>query len=263
MQIAHEEINQSKLIRDTRKSGTRLYQAVFSPERFKYVLIGFLIMQLCVPALWHIWLIVLAVLMMTYSDYKFQMPLRMPRDLGGLDRSDYHDESYEGRNLFGFKTKYLARKYNTAKGILYLGEVRADSATERGRELWISDSDARTHMMMVGTTGSGKTEALLGISYNALCWGSGFCYADGKADSSLAFSLWSLARKMGREDDVLVLNYLKGGYSDNDISNDGKNSQTNTLNPFAEGTADFVLQLLTSLLPGIRRRFCELAGKSH
>ena len=43
----------------------------------------------------------------------------------------------------------------------------------------------RTHVLIFGSTGSGKTEALISLAYNALVQGSGFIYVDGKGDNSL------------------------------------------------------------------------------
>ena len=40
-------------------------------------------------------------------------------------------------------------------------------------------------MLIFGSTGSGKTETLVSIAYNALVQSSGFIYVDGKGDNSL------------------------------------------------------------------------------
>jgi intracellular multiplication protein IcmO len=193
------------------------------------------------------------------------MPLRMPKDIGGKDRTDYYEELVEQKTLWGlFKSSRTFRKLLAAGGIMYLGYLRTPNAEgiarseDEGRELWLNNSDCRTHMWIPGTTGSGKSETLMALFFNALCWGSGACYADGKADSNLAFCLWSLARRLGREDDFLILNYLTGGMDPFDsmvARENGKEwtsdfrAQSNSLNPFGDGAADFLLQLLASLLP--------------
>jgi intracellular multiplication protein IcmO len=84
------------------------------------------------------------------------------------------------------------------EGIFYLGKDM-----ENGSELWISNNDARTHLLYLGTTGSGKTEGLKSMVANALCWGSGYSYTDGKADTDLWASLYAMARRFGRDDDLL------------------------------------------------------------
>lgn len=122
------------------------------------------------------------------------------------------------------------------EGILYLGNV--DKTNE---EVWFTNSDIRTHFLYLGTTGSGKTEGLKSIVSNALCWGSGFVFVDGKADTDLWSSLSSLVRRFGRDDDLLVLNYMTGN---SDIK-----APSNTMNPFSSGSASYLTNMLVSLMP--------------
>ena len=122
------------------------------------------------------------------------------------------------------------------EGILYLGNV--DKTNE---EVWFTNSDIRTHVLYLGTTGSGKTEGLKSMVSNALCWGSGFVYVDGKADTDLWSSLSSLVRRFGRDDDLLVLNYMTG--------NSDVKAPSNTMNPFSSGSASYLTQMIVSLMP--------------
>jgi len=129
-----------------------------------------------------------------------------------------------------------AGRDGTADGILYLGNV--DKTNE---EVWFTNSDARTHLLYLGTTGSGKTEGLKSMVTNALTWGSGFVYIDGKADTDLWSSLSSLVRRFGRDDDLLVLNYMTG--------NSDTRAPSNTMNPFSSGSASYLTNMLVSLMP--------------
>lgn len=122
------------------------------------------------------------------------------------------------------------------EGILYLGNV-----DETDEEVWFSNSDARTHILYLGTTGSGKTEGLKSMVTNAMTWGSGFVYIDGKADTDLWSSLSSLVRRFGRDDDLLVLNYMTG--------NSDAQAPSNTMNPFSSGSASYLTNMLVSLMP--------------
>lgn len=122
------------------------------------------------------------------------------------------------------------------EGILYLGNDKTS-----GEEIWFTSSDAKTHIMYLGTTGSGKTEGLKSISSNALAWGSGFVYIDGKADTDLWSSLSSMVRRFGRDDDLFIINYMTG--------NSDTKAPSNTLNPFSSGSASYLTQMLVSLLP--------------
>ena len=96
-------------------------------------------------------------------------------------------------------------KNSKPEGIMYLGNV--DKTNE---EVWFTNSDIRTHVLYLGTTGSGKTEGLKSMVTNAMTWGSGFVYIDGKADTDLWSSLSSLVRRFGRDDDLLVLPPVPG-----------------------------------------------------
>ncbi len=123
-----------------------------------------------------------------------------------------------------------------ADGILYLG-----NDNDTGEEIWFTNSDARTHCLYLGTTGSGKTYGLKSYACNALTWASGFIFIDGKADTDLWSTLSAMARRFGRDDDVLIMNYMTGNVS-------GK-VPSNTLNPFSSGSASYLTNMLVSLMP--------------
>ena len=127
-------------------------------------------------------------------------------------------------------------KFGQADGILYLG-----NDSETGEEIWFTNSDARTHCLYLGTTGAGKTEGLKSYATNALCWASGFIYIDGKADTGLWSTISAQARRFGRDDDLLIMNYMTGNASGRVPSN--------TLNPFSSGSASYLTNMLTSLMP--------------
>lgn len=150
------------------------------------------------------------------------LPLRLPTHAGMPDKGNPTPTGKPGK----------------PEGILFLGNVR--DGTDKGKEIWITNSDARTHILLLGTTGAGKSEALKSFVSNALIWGSGFVYVDGKAQNTLWGDVYSLARRFGRDDDVLVLNYMTGN-SDN-------GSRSNSLNPFAIGSASYLVQMMSGLM---------------
>ncbi|MFP4313579.1 MAG: TraM recognition domain-containing protein [Alphaproteobacteria bacterium] len=122
------------------------------------------------------------------------------------------------------------------EGVLYAGNVG-----NTNEEVWFTDSDIRTHILYLGTTGAGKTEGLKSLVSNALTWGSGFVYVDGKADTDLWSSLSAMLRRFGRDDDLLVLNYMTG--------NSSVQAPSNTMNPFSSGSASYLTNMLVSLMP--------------
>ena len=96
-------------------------------------------------------------------------------------------------------------------------------------------------ILYLGTTGSGKTEGLKSMVANALCWGSGYAYTDGKADTDLWASLYAMARRFGRDDDLLILNYM--------TANSDAGAVSNTMNPFSNGSASYLTNMIVSLMP--------------
>ncbi|MDX2027890.1 MAG: TraM recognition domain-containing protein [Alphaproteobacteria bacterium] len=132
-------------------------------------------------------------------------------------------------------------KGGKSDGILFIGNVSDAADDNFGRELWLTNTDARTHILYLGTTGSGKTEGLKSMVANALAWGSGFSYTDGKADTDLWASLYAMARRFGRDDDIFVLNYMTGNADDGATSN--------TMNPFSNGSASYLANMITSFMP--------------
>jgi intracellular multiplication protein IcmO len=90
-----------------------------------------------------------------------------------------------------------------------------------------------------------NTEALLGFASNAVSWGSGFLFIDGKGDVSTFASIYSLARRFGREDDLLVLNYMTGNQ---DVGSGGGKLRSNTMNPFSHGASDTLTNMVVSLM---------------
>lgn len=101
--------------------------------------------------------------------------------------------------------------------------------------LYITDDYVVTH----------NTEQLLGLVFNALVQDSGFIYVDGKADSKLYANIYQMARFAGREDDVLTINFQKGG---KDIFGAMTSKMSNTMNPFAFGSSGMLSQLLVGLM---------------
>lgn len=259
------EISSEQLQKDVRPLGVRIHDWVFDLNHFRAIMLARIALQIYLPGLWPLWLFESIVWFAIYSDYKLNIPMRVPMDVGGYDPTDYYKINREF-NYGIFRGTRTHIRYAAAGGILYWGSLRTTTPARMGSEIWSTNSDCRTHAFISGTTGSGKSESLYGLVYNALCWGSGAIYADGKADISLPFTIWSLARRVGREDDFLHLNLLTGGrdpyvamVAEEKARKQGKEyfasaskaARSNSLNPFYGGTADFQLQLLASLLPKV------------
>ncbi len=154
-----------------------------------------------------------------------RLPFRLPMGLSGTDKGD----PLPGR-----------RGFAKPEGLFFLGNRMQD-----GQELWLKAKDILTHCLLFGTTGSGKTETLVSLSYNSLATGSGLFYIDPKASPKLSMQIWQMARFLGRDDDYRVLNYGTSGK----VKGKSPHRLSNTNNPFTFGSAEALTQLLVSLMP--------------
>lgn len=229
------EIGLQTILRDTRPLSVRFGAWLLKPANFSNVIIILGVSSIVFSGAALVFIPVILSFWWWYAVTPKPLAIRYPKDLGGMD------PSHAIPGISGPAP---------ADGIDYLGNLRGRHDLRKD-EIWENNSDARMHMLVMGTTGSGKTEFLLGVGYNGLAWGSGFTFVDGKADNSLWAKVYSLARRMGRDDDVLVVNFLMGG---RDIfSSVGKTTErtSNSLNPFYDASADFNSQLVQSLLPKV------------
>lgn len=222
---SHQEQDSNLLIRDTRTLGQRIADFLSQPESVAGSLIFCVIVGFIFPASVDFLFIVGLCIYFYQRTRKVTLPFRLPQISGQIDYGDLKPGSKE---------------YNRARGIALFGNDRRTN-----EELWFSNDDLRTHVLIFGSTGSGKTEALVSIAYNALVYGSGFIYVDGKGDNSLFAKIFSMARSMGREDDLLIINFMTGA---RDIVGRQEKKISNTLNPFSNGSSSMLSQLVVSMM---------------
>ncbi|MBN2689649.1 MAG: TraM recognition domain-containing protein [Gammaproteobacteria bacterium] len=222
---ADQEQNYRQLIRDTRTLGQRFYDFLCNSEAVAITLVVFAVASFIVPASSDYLFVAGFIAFIIAKGHKNMLPFRLPM------RS--HKKDYNS-------PKPGTNKPSMAAGIYLFGNEKKDNA-----ELWFTNEDMRTHVLMFGSTGSGKTESLVSIAYNALLQSSGFIYVDGKGDNSLYSKVFSMVRYMGREDDLLLINFMTGA---RDIVGPQKTRLSNTLNPFAAGSSSMLSQLVISLM---------------
>lgn len=222
----HEQISQ-RLLRDTRTFGQKLVDFFKNPSAVAALIVIMAGVAFFLPATID-FMLLLAILSAGFSymvTRRATLPFRLPLRSQQLDHNDQAPGTTKPRK---------------ARGIYHLGnELRSNE------ELWFSNEDMRTHVLIFGSTGSGKTEALISMAYNALIQGSGFIYVDGKGDNTLFAKIFSMVRSMGREDDMLLINFMTGA---KDITGPQKNRLSNTINPFAIGSSSMLSQLVVSLM---------------
>ncbi|WP_432263439.1 TraM recognition domain-containing protein [Cupriavidus sp. TMH.W2] len=222
---SHHEVPISRRIADVRPWSERTQEWLSKPSNFLFV--AGPTVYLCAAAPVLLPLVAPAFLLAHWSvmSLKNALPYRYPASNGTVDP--------EGKK---------------GDGILLIGDVRSDSPFEKFKQCWLSDDDLRKHWLILGSTGSGKSETLKGIFYNALCWGSGFFAADGKADNKLPADGYTMARAFGRDDSFLVLNFLLGGKTPQQVAR-SRRRRTNKINPFSGADADTIIQMGANLLP--------------
>jgi intracellular multiplication protein IcmO len=157
------------------------------------------------------------------------LPMHLPLDVAEFD--DYRDNPPGQRN-----------EYNKARGSINLG-----NAIGTNEEIWTLGLKLLTHLLILGATGSGKTDMLLSLAGStAFSMAGGVIYIDAKAAKSLLYSFATLAQLFGRMDDLRVINYSTGNQT---ISMRHWLKKSNTSNPFARGDANTGAQTLMGLLP--------------
>ena len=173
-------------LRDIRPITTRMWSAMMS-EFSSVLLAGGAMLMFVEPASVNFVVPVSLLYAGIVLSRRVTLPLRLPRT---ARMRDWNHPSPKGR------------RPRMAEGSIHLGK------DVNGRELWIGFEDGRQHATVPGTTGAGKTTALLSFLTNALTHASGFVLVDGKADNKLYNEVLALARRFGREDDVLCLNFM-------------------------------------------------------
>ncbi|QDP71769.1 phosphoesterase [Legionella israelensis] len=222
---SRHELDPTQLLRDTRTLGQRMADFFKDPTNISIVLITMAAVSYYLSEAATLMLIAgVCFFLYTYTR-KQTLPFRLPKISRAKDYNDLKP---------GIKTP------NTARGIAFFGN---DQKTNE--ELWFGNDDLRTHALIFGSTGSGKTEALVSLAYNSLVQGSGFIYVDGKGDNTLYAKVFSMVRSMGREDDLLLINFMTGA---RDIVGPQEKRLSNTLNPFCQGSSSMLTQLVVSLM---------------
>lgn len=220
----HEQDSQ-KLLRDTRTLGQRIYDFFDNPEHAAMLIMGAAAGTYLAPTCTDLIFLVGLTFFLVSFFRKAKLPFRMPQRSHSIDYNDLLPGS---------------KKPRKARGIYFFG-----NQLKTNDELWFSNEDMRTHVLIFGSTGSGKTEALISLAFNSLVQASGFIYVDGKGDNSLFTKIFSMCRKMGREDDLLLINFMTGA---RDIVGPQERRLSNTMNPFAHGSSSMLSQLVVSLM---------------
>lgn len=244
MQLKQKPIDAARLQRQVHQN--TIEEMAYRTGPLLLAILGIFAASIIWPVALWVELPVMLVWVPMFIMNEFRMPARMPMDMERLDPST---ETQRPGKLLGFlPVTTLNRHMDKAAGIFYTGYERAHDG---GREIWLRMDDLTRHLILLATTGAGKTEMLLGFVVNAYCWAKGLIFMDGKGQNDVWFALASLARRFGREDDLRLLNYITGGQSRSQrlLENDKSRQQSNNTNPFALAQETYITQLMDSMMP--------------
>ena len=236
----NQELADGRIYADARSFDQRIGDVLQKHGNMRNLLVGSVVAAAVLPVTIPL---VFPVVFLTYGWWswrinRFRMPVRYPEWIKRIDPSE-RDDNAGVRN---------------GRGIEYMGVERRGRTIADTLEIWASDSDVRTHRVIMGTTGAGKTQSLLSILFNPLCWGSGFSMTDGKAQIDVTANIFVMAWLFWREDDVLVLNYMRGGqdrFKDmvtRPPVGQRKTRVSNTWNPFASANHETINQIIDSIM---------------
>jgi len=154
--------------------------------------------------------------------------------------------------------RYKKKKWDFPLRVPIIADLMDGSTNDKGKGLmfvgsevgsrmpaYISDNDARTHALLFGTTGSGKTELLLAFVVNSLVYDGGASYTDGKGDVKLWLKFLNACRMFGREDDLLLISFITSGHEFYDRQ---ETKISNTMNPYANGSSGMCTEASISLM---------------
>jgi len=217
--------------RDPRRFGEQLGDGIRSPTGYFFAMLVLAVVPLFLPATIYLTPILALWVWVAFRGHREnrRLPMRLPL-------SEQHTP-----DLSNPKPDTERRKFRNGEGMTFLGWA----LEHRFAELWHSRLDEMAHGLTLGTTGAGKTILLLARLLNYVTCGGGGIYADAKASPDLVWNIAAGAFRLGREDDLLVVNYMTGNRT---ITGASPDRTSNTVNPFTSGSADSWVQMLSSLI---------------
>lgn len=126
---------------------------------------------------------------------------------------------------------------------------------DTGLPIAASSQTMATHILIISTTGGGKTESLLSLSHQNLLQCSPIIFIDGKADIKTFNALYQRCLETGRLNDLLLLNFLTSTRADptadphHETLTDHENKRLScSINILSAGSADEIKELFSALL---------------
>lgn len=231
--------------RDIRRLDTLIHAELLSPDGGMYLVIIVITVIFCTfifPFGGEITLAIALFLNKVYMhpekriyDFPWRVPVHARLFDGSKNRALLN-------NIHKGDVRKIAPDQFYGEGVTYFGLCRTT-----GLQIYSTNSDDRTHLTCLGTTGSGKTEFLLGMVGNQLVQNSGLIYLDAKGDPALQRDVSRLARRFGRCEDILTLNFIASGRN---LAQAQSDKITNTFNMMNKTSDGMLIEMLNSVLDG-------------
>lgn len=223
---------------DTRRFSAKLKANMNNPgtlSRVAFFMLFVMLFSLITPLVAALLLLPFYYISRKYMHPKLRLhnlPFRVPAHLGVPDGSkkDFTEKGDVIDNLPSFKPE----------GTQYWGLSR-----ENNQQVWASLGDLKTHMSVLGGTGSGKTELLYTLTINQMIQDSGFIYVDAKGDISLQVRLLEFLRRFDRQEDLLTISYSAGN---RDLLSPQRARITNTFNMMSSSSDTMLIEIISGMV---------------
>lgn len=240
---ASSEVSQSRSIVDPRTFYAKLWDSLQAP----WIPLLSASISALITVFWSGWIpfgiLIQFILWLAVTGKPDVLPIHLPMEAGKLDKND---------------PRPAESGYYKSRGSFFVGNIRI-SGSNKMAEVWMSFKSLTQHFLILGTTGSGKTESIVSYICNYLSVGSGVAFQDAKAAPKAMVQMATFCRIFGRDHDFRVTNYITGNLSG---KRDPAERISNDSAIFARGSAESSTQLLVSLLPaseGDNKIFSEKA----
>lgn len=233
-----------------RQAYNAFFEAGYSIRRnAPYYIAGLGLLAVALPGTPVFWLFIALVLYGIDSNRRLRM-----QDPFGKGKGPYLKRKAGVQRVVEEWSVISTPQHRGGKGIWPMGNNYYTN-----EEVVAADEIVRSHMVLSGTTGSGKTVTMTSaFAYTAFVSSSGMCMIDGKADPKTWFDLYAMAVAAGRADDFLVLNFVVGQAQQAEYSFYSKEQralweefravESNTFNIFGTGNSDTLFEIGASLL---------------
>ncbi|MEQ1965704.1 hypothetical protein ABLA30_01300, partial [Xenorhabdus nematophila] len=103
--MANYEVSRDIVYKDTRSPSEKAYQKLKNLNVFRFLILLLILTLLLIPGLWPLHLVIACIFASFLADLSINLPLRVPKDLGGQDPSEFFTVSKKWNVLDGVVIK--------------------------------------------------------------------------------------------------------------------------------------------------------------